>query len=215
MATGTQDLERFVYASLERGYGRADIEKALLLAGWAPEQVKPALAAFAESDFAIPVPRPRPYLSAREAFIYLVIFTTLYLSAYHLGALLFNLIDRAFPDVALNNSYMAEATRSDLRWSLASIIIAFPVFLWLSARNGRELERQPVKRQSVIRRWLTYLTLFVASVALIIDFTTLVDHLLGGELTIRFGLKVLVAAVIAVVAFGYYLRDLRKDEVES
>lgn len=215
MATGTQDLERFVYTALERGNRREDIEKTLLLAGWAPEQVKPALAAFAESDFAIPVPRPRPYLSAREAFIYLVIFTTLYLSAYHLGALLFNLIDRAFPDAALYNSYMAEATRSDLRWSLASIIIAFPIFLWLSARNGRELERQPVKRQSVIRRWLTYITLFVASVALIIDLTTLVDHLLGGELTIRFGLKVLVAAVIAVVAFGYYLRDLRKDEVES
>jgi uncharacterized membrane protein YpjA len=36
--------------------------------------------------------------------------------------------------------------------------------------------------------------------------------LLGGELTTRFILKVLVAAVIAGTVFGYYLRDLRRDE---
>ena len=50
--------------------------------------------------------------------------------------------------------------------------------------------------------------------ALICDFTTLVDRFLGGELTMRFVLKVIVAAVIAIVAFTYYLRDLRRDEVE-
>ncbi|QWT21011.1 hypothetical protein KPL74_03120 [Bacillus sp. NP157] len=213
MASSAQELERFVYAALKRGKTRQEIEQALSTAGWSAEQVRPALAAYADTDFAIPVPRPRPYLSAREAFIYLVIFTTLYLSAFHLGSLLFSLINRAFPDPTDTYGYLRLGP--DLRWSLASIIIAFPVFLWLTARNEHELARQPAKRQSAVRRWLTYLTLFVASVALICDLTTLADHLLGGEMTIRFALKVLVAGVIAVVGFMYYLRDLRRDEVKA
>ena len=38
----------------------------------------------------VPVPRPRPYLSPREAFLYLLMFATLYLSAWHLGSLVFD-----------------------------------------------------------------------------------------------------------------------------
>lgn len=212
MAGSTQELERFVYASLERGQSRQAIEQALLTAGWSPEQVKPALASYADTAFPVPVPRPRPYLSAREAFNYLVIFTTLYLSAYHLGALLFNLVNRAFPDRAL--VVYGGTSGADLRWSLASIIVAFPVFLWLTARNEKNLMLHPVKRQSAVRKWLTYLTLFVAAVVLIVDLTELVSHFLGGELTIRVALKVVIAAVIAMVVFAYYLRDLRRDEVE-
>jgi hypothetical protein len=42
----------------------------------------------------------------------------------------------------------------------------------------------------------------------------LIFNLLGGDLTIRFLLKVLVVAVIAGSAFTYYLLDLRKEEKE-
>jgi hypothetical protein len=209
MASGTQDLEQFVRDALARGCSRQDIDKALTDAGWTVEQIRSALTAYADVDFAIPVPRPRPYLSAREAFLYLVLFTTLYLSAYHLGSLLFELINRAFPDVSM--PYGNGVSRS-IRWSVASIVIAFPIFLLLSAKIGRELVQQPVKRQSAVRRWLTYLTLFVAAVVLICDLITLVDSVLGGEITARFILKVIVAGVIASAVFGYYLWDLRRDE---
>lgn len=44
--------------------------------------------------------------------------------------------------------------------------------------------------------------------------STLVYNLLGGELTVRFVLKVPVVAVIGGTAFVYYLRDLRAAERE-
>jgi hypothetical protein len=72
----------------------------------------------------------------------------------------------------------------------------------------------PVKRLSTIRRWLTYLTLFIAAGVLIGDLITLVYNLLGGELTVRFVLKVITVAAIAGTAFGYYLWDLRREERE-
>jgi hypothetical protein len=40
----------------------------------------------------------------------------------------------------------------------------------------------------------------------------LADSALGGEITTRFILKVLVAGAIATTVFGYYLWDLRRDE---
>ncbi|MNC98380.1 hypothetical protein D3C83_163200 [compost metagenome] len=66
-----------------------------------------------------------------------------------------------------------------------------------------------------MRRWLTYLTLFLAAAVLIGDMITLVYNALGGEITIRFALKVLVAAVISGAIFGFYLRDLRREEREA
>jgi hypothetical protein len=209
MASAAQDLDQFIRDALLRGNSRESIEKALTEAGWAPEQTRGALAAYANVEFPVPVPRPRAYLSAREAFFYLVLFTTLYLSAYHLGELLFELINRHFPDASMP---FDNGRIENIRWSVSTIIIAFPVFLLLSMKLGRDFRQQSIKRQSAVRRWLTYLTLFVAAVVLIIDLITLVDNVLGGEVTVRFVLKVLVAGVIAGVVFGYYLWDLRRDE---
>ena len=210
MAAGTQDLELFVREALLRGCSRAEIEKAMLDAGWTADQAKSAMGAFADVPFSVPVPKPRPYLSAKEAFLYLVLFTTLYLSAFHFGSLLFDFINGAFPDIDQRIRDQGDS----MRWSVASLVIAFPVFLYMSRLVGRALAKDPVKRLSPIRRWLTYLTLFIAAGCLIGDLIALVNQLLGGELAVRFLLKVLVVGAIAGTVFGYYLRDLRREELE-
>ena len=63
-----------------------------------------ALGAFDDVDFPVPVPRPRPSLTARNSFLYLILFTTLYISAYNLGNLPFQLINTVFPDPAATAS---------------------------------------------------------------------------------------------------------------
>lgn len=62
------------------------------------------------------------------------------------------------------------------------------------------------------RKWLTYLTLFVAGAFLVGDAATLVYNALGGELTIRFVLKVATIAIIAGGIFTFFLSEMRKDE---
>lgn len=208
-----EDLAAFVKEGLARGIPRPRLEDALRQAGWSDEQIRGGLRGFADVEFPIPVPRPRPYLSAREAFIYLVLFLTLYISAFNLGSLVFHLIDRAFPDPAqrVNGQFTLQA----IRWSISWLVVAFPVFLFMTSVVARAMRRDPTKRESRIRRQLTYLTLFLASCALIADVTTLIYNFLGGELTVRFVLKVLTVAVIAGSTFGYYLLDLRADEREE
>jgi len=210
----SEELLSFIKGSLAQGVPRPRIEAVLRDAGWDARQVRSGLAAFADTDFPLPVPRPKPYLSAREAFIYLVLFSTLYVSAYQLGDLLFELINRAFPDPAAP-AWRFRNPDESIRWSVASLLVAFPIFLAMSRFVAHTLGRDPTKRSSKVRRWLTYLTLFIAAVVLIANGITLVYNALGGELTTRFLLKVLTTALIAGAIFGYYLRDLRLDEADD
>ncbi|HEY2897823.1 MAG TPA: DUF5671 domain-containing protein [Gemmatimonadaceae bacterium] len=206
-------LDRFVRAALEKGQDRIAIASALDRAGWPHEEVSSALAAYADIPFPVAVPLPRASLSAREMFLYLVLFTALYISVWNFGSLLFELIDRAFPDVT-QRRYGGYSTES-IRWAVSALIVAFPVFLWTSRYIGRRLAANPAGRLSPARRWCTYITLFIAVAVLIGDGTTLIYNLLGGELTVRFVLKALVVAGIAASALLYYLRDLRHEERTS
>ena len=208
-----EELIGFVRDALARGLPRPQVEAALRQAGWDAKQVSAALAAFATIDFPIPVPRPRTSLSAREAFIYLLLFSTMYVVAFQFGSLLFDFINQAFPDPAA--SQFERFQRESIRFSVSSLIVALPVFLYMSRLTNRETALDPTKRTSPVRRWLTYLTLFSAACVLIGDVTTLIYSLLGGELTTRFVLKVLVVAVIAGTIFWFYVSDLRVDERED
>jgi len=207
----SEELLGFVRDALAQGRSRQQVEEILLQAGWSAEQVRGALAGFAEVEFPIPVPRPKQYLSAREAFMYLVLFSTLYISAYNLGRLLFQFINQAFPDPAAT-ARAAQYARAAMRWSVSYLIVAFPVFLYVSRLVGRAIRLAPTKRASKVRRWLTYLTLFVAAAVLTGDGVTMIYNLLGGELSVRFVLKVLTVGMIAGAVFGYYLSDLREEE---
>jgi hypothetical protein len=206
------ELIRFVREALIQRLPKSEIRAKLLAARWPEDEVDNALDAFADIEFPIPIPRRRRYLSAREAFFYLAIFATLYVSAVSLGSLLYQLINRAFPDpVTGATGFVALAT---IRWSISALIIAFPLYVLLSRTMFLAIRQDPEKRTSKIRKWLTYLTLFVAGSVLLGDLITLVFNLLGGELTTRFVLKVGAVGGIAASIFGYYLWDLRQTDIE-
>lgn len=209
----SDDLHAFVKEALARQLPRADVDGALRRSGWNLSQIRGALAEFADIDFPIPVPRPRPYLDARDAFLYLLLFATLYTTSFHLGSLVFALIDQAWPDPAFTNRLqLLEGLRREMRFSIASLVVATPVFLYMSRLTSREIRTDPAKRNSKVRRWLTYLTLFMASTVLIGDVIALVYNLLGGEITTRFLLKIATIAVIAATALTFYMWDIRADE---
>jgi hypothetical protein len=212
MAKDEDEILLFVREALIRRIPRDEIEQALGQAGWRANQVANTLDHFAVGvQFAIPVPRPKPYLSAREVFIYLVLFSALYTSAYNLGSLLFHFIDKAFPD-PLQSAYLAKTSNDAIRWNISGIIVSFPLFIFIFRVVNRSLARDPAKRASRPRKWLTYLTLFVASLALMGDATVLIYNVLGGELTARFLLKVATVAIIAGGIFGFFLSDMRTEE---
>jgi hypothetical protein len=206
----SNELVEFVGDALARGASRAEIEAVLQHAGWSRDMIRDAKAAYADVAFPVPVPKPKPYVSAKEAFLYGLLFSTLYLAAYNTGLIAFLFIDHAFPDAAVlaYPSYV----RQEMRWALSALIVSFPVFLYLSVLVERSVRQDPVKRRSRVRRQLMYLTVFIAAIVLMCDFVALVYNVLGGELTTRFILKVGAIAAIAGAIFGYYLSDVRLED---
>jgi len=145
--------------------------------------------------------------SPRDVFLHLLSVGTLYVSAVSLIALLFQYVNHFIPD-PLAFEY---GTSNALRTSIATLIIVFPAYIATAWFFNKEGIAQPERREIKIRKWLIYLTLFVSAVTVIIDLVTLVYRFLGGELSPRFGLKVLAVLVVAAGVFWYYLWDLKRQ----
>ena len=120
----------------------------LTRAGWPPDQVRRALAGFADVESPIPVPQPTVSTRPREAFLHVVMFMALFVSAFSLGAVLFRLIDLALPDPA---GLPPEVSRELLRLSVSALAVASPLFAFVARIIRRDVEAQPGSRASRIR----------------------------------------------------------------
>lgn len=153
----------------------------------------------------------QPKTTAKDFFLYLASFAALYASAISLVSLLFTIINRAFPD-SLNNYYFGyDPYSAGMRMAIATLIIIFPVYLFLASYLNRYLRANPDRKDIPVRKWLTYLTIFITSITLVTDLIVLVNTFLGGEITSRFALKVLAVLLVAGSVLWYYLYDLKKS----
>jgi len=145
----------------------------------------------------------------RDVFLHLLAIVTLYWSAVSFVALMWQYVNYFFPDV-LNYVYTAGFNEA-IRFAVASLIIVFPIFILVSWYLNKIYRREYAVRESKIRKWLLYLTLFVAALVIIGDLVTVINTFLGGEITTRFFLKALSVLIVAVVVLWYYLDDVRRE----
>ena len=208
-----ESLRAFVRDALARGIAREDIAKALRDARWSADEVEAELAAWHDAGLGLPVPRRSVAISPREAFLHLLMFVALYLVAFHVGAILFAWIEGHWADAAMGrDSLSLMRSRDTVRFSVATLLVAFPVYLFVARTTSRAVAREPEKRNSGVRRWLTYLTLFNAACVLIGDFIMVLLGMLKGELTRPFLAKAAVVTLIAGWLFSHYMGGLRSEE---
>lgn len=205
-------LSHFVHDALSAGHGRAEIDAALSEAGWSRSEISGALGSWAEGDFRPPVPRPRPMVSAREAFTYALMFLTLAVSAWHLTSLSFSLIDLWLPEP--DGYDMRYYAYDSMRWSVATLVIFLPAFLWLNRRIQRQTRSDPARRRSSMRKWIGYLTLFLAVMSLAGDAIYCLYTFLNGDLTLRVLAKAGVVAVIAGTILLYFRGEVEDGQAD-
>lgn len=211
-----ETLTKFVGRSITAGIPRERIAQALQQAGWRKEHVQSALNAYAESDLPVAVPRPAISATARELFLYLMLFSSLHVSIVGLGTILYQLINLAFPDPADFYGYgyaaMVGGVESKLRSGLASLAVFLPAYLLIDHKIEQLKRADPGQGGSSVRRKLTYLTLYLTIVILMFDASSLVSFWLSGELDKRVLFKCLAIAALGAWVLGRYLGEMTVDE---
>ncbi len=148
----------------------------------------------------------QPKTSAKDFFINLGAIVALYTTVISLVNLLFRVINKAYPQITNGYNYFGSQSIS---WPVATIIVFFPIFILLMWFLGKDYQLNPEKQNSGIHRWLTYITLFVAGLAIAGDLIAVLYYFIDGqEITTGFILKILVLLVIASGVFSYYLFDV-------
>ncbi len=148
----------------------------------------------------------KPTSNAKYFFLELGIIAALYITVISYITFAFDVINYLFPD---RQAYSYDNYSSSLRFAISILIIIFPVFVLLSRMMWKLLLEDIEGRTLAVRRWLSYLTLFVAGGAIVGCLITLVYTFLNGEATARFFAKLAVVLVVAVVVFLYSLKDLK------
>jgi hypothetical protein len=207
MGGGT--LKEFLDAAKLQGATDESLVGLLRGRGWSEEDIYRALADHYESHSGLEIPFYKRSGSAKDAFLYLLSFSTLATWTFGAGSVMFTLIDRWFKDPLSPRSYYAGGYYQ-IADSLASVMVAFPVYIFVMRYIIRESEGHPGKLESPVRKWLTYIALFVAACVVVGDLITFLTYFLRGELTARFVAKVGVVLVIAGGVFWYYMGSLQR-----
>lgn len=142
---------------------------------------------------------------------------SLYVSLTSAIVLVFGVINLMVPDAAAS-IWETEGAMSSIRFSIATLVVFFPVYLWLT-RVVNQMRRTGDGSYLALTKWLIYLSLLAGGLVLLGNFVSVIYTFLNGELTTRFLLKALSLFVIVGSAFTYYLLDARghwqKNEKKS
>jgi hypothetical protein len=140
-------------------------------------------------------------------FIQFGIITTLYVSVISFLNFVFAVIDDVLGTV---DTYYYDAPGASMRIAVSVLVVMFPLFLWLSRLYRKQVEQSKEVADLKFRKWLLFLTLFLAGLALAIDVIVLINTFLSGEqLALGFLLKVVSVFLVALGIFTFYLADIR------
>lgn len=149
-----------------------------------------------------------PKVTPKDFFLWAGAMIALYSSVFAFLALLFQYINYAFPDPLAYN-YYSDPFSGGIRFAMATLIVMVPVAIILMRYIRSDIAKEHAKADLWIRRWALVLTIFLAGLAVVGDLITLINYFLGGDITMRFVLKVVVLLLVAGGVFMHFLADFR------
>lgn len=149
----------------------------------------------------------------KDFFLNLGSIVALYISIVSFISLAYALIGKFFPDAL--NYYSYDGSLSTIRWAVSSLIVAFPLHIYLLSLIQKDIVLVPEKKNVWVKKWSTYLTLFLAGLTIGIDVIFLIYNFLGGEITVQFISKVMVVLVVSLFVFIFHIHDLHRTDYTS
>ncbi len=215
-SSASEEITRFINSAKSHGLADDFIVSLLRKNGWSERRVFRAFSSY-YADMLGPIPSRSSDQSehSRDAFYYLLNFLTLGFWTISLGQIFYVLISHWLPDPAkISSYYFYRSVRDEISWQVATVLVTFPLFLFIHRLIGRQLAQRPDLYDSGVRKWLTYIALVIAATVLLADGIWFLQALLKGDLTLRFILDTLVLLVLGGGVFAYYLSTIDAPRTE-
>ena len=149
----------------------------------------------------------KPKVTPKDFFLWLGAMVALYWSVGSFITLVFEYIDRIAGNAAIVGY---DPYSGGIQFAIASLVVIFPVYIGLTRMLNQEIRKNPLKKELWVRRWLVFLAVFLAGIAMLIDLIVLINtYLSGNEITAAFVLKVVAVLLVAGGVFYYYLSDIK------
>jgi len=153
-----------------------------------------------------------------EIFVNFLSFLLLGIIATAVGVLYFRVVNKYFPDIlsgTYKNYQFSNFNSSAIHYSIASLIIGFPIYIWTLWFWFRGFAVSPKKEESRLSKWITYIVLLIAGGTIIGDLITVLYNFLQGEFGVRFLLKAVTILFIAVLVFIFYFLERKKIQYKK
>ena len=147
--------------------------------------------------------------SSLQFFFYLLTFFSLAFVSFGFAAIVFQFINKFFPDVLMIQMQGAY-DQGAIKFGIVALLVAAPLYFLMMRNIIINLRNGKIAKESPVRKWLTYIVLFITAVIVIGDLIAVIFNFLSGDIAIRFALQMLTIFFIAGSIFGYYFWDIRK-----
>jgi type II secretory pathway pseudopilin PulG/uncharacterized membrane protein (DUF485 family) len=151
--------------------------------------------------------------AAKFVFFYLLHLVSLGFMTVSFGIILFQIINKYVADVIA--AYSGSYDESALKFAISALLVSAPIYYGISWLLQKSLRLGELKKDSAVRRWLTYLIMFVSFLIFIGWLIAFVNNFLNGEVTMKFVLKTISVLAIAATVFGFYFYDVRRAVVDN
>ena len=146
--------------------------------------------------------------SAKYVFYYLLSLVALAFTAVSVGMIAFGIITETIAS-PLSSAYDPS---SSFRFAISSLAIAAPIFFVIQGFILKGLRKGDLPLESPVRRWMTYLILFVSAVTILGVLIAVLNNFLSGDFTWRFILQMLTVLFLAGIIFSFYLLEIRRHD---
>jgi hypothetical protein len=147
--------------------------------------------------------------SAKFAFLYLLSLVSLAFVSINVGQIIFQLINKYIVDILSQNN--AAFSSEILKFAIASLVIATPTYYFCNKFIYGALFKGELDKESGVRKWLTYLIIFIAFLVMIGSLISILVNFLNGALTNQIILKSLTTMAISGIVFSFYFYDIRRE----
>lgn len=155
---------------------------------------------------------------ALHIFLYLLLFSSLGFVLQGLISIYHQFIEKTIKPSAVNEikgCIEGGFSPGSVKYGIAVLLVSFIIYHLISFFINRKIIKGDIQRGSLIRKFTTYLSMFVLAVMTIGGVIALLLSYFDGEMSLKSFVKIAIFIGFSVFYLGFYLWEIRRENIKG